>query len=363
MARVDLVEPRGAAVKVKRTGVGGGDADADDGLADLWTCSDWVPVPVLFCRYDGRLLWINRAWRSRWPGPPRGGADSLLDYLAADAVARVLAPPGPEGAGAEYMVSIEGSDGARSPERVRVTHNEVCVSGEQIVCITVVSTPEATAQHSLLELGSRLLGEIAHDLNNELSVLLNYSFVLARQMGGDASHLLTELQNAAWRASGVSQGLVKVGRYFDRRDSPLSVCAVVEPIAPLLRALLSGRRTLELELERTERTCIVPRSRIEQLLMRCVLATTEHVPFELGQSSLLIQVRTVGRDGRAFQSLRVGPVSAVVLQRDAELSSHHESVIMRNIREAVVRCRGVIDSFEPEQGGGVMIELSFPELD
>lgn len=351
-----------AAVKADMAGRDDGQDDSEHALAPLLASSDWVPVPIVFCRPDGRLLWVNKAWQARWALPSGGASGSLRDYVVADGVQRVLAPPMARTAVTECMVSVHGPDRVGRAVRVRVTHNEVGRLREPLVCLTVVSAPDDSLQLTMLEFGSRLLGEIAHDLNNELSVLLNYSFVLSRQLAGTETELLTELQNAAWRASGVSQGLVKVGRYFDRRDTALAVYAVVEPIAPVLRMLLAGRRALALELEGTTRTCIVPRSRIEQLLMRCVLSTSERVPIEIGGSSLLIRVRTCTKGECSFQTLTVGPVPGVVLQRDAELSSHHESVIMRNIRDAVERCHGSMVCFEPQHGGGVMIELSFPEL-
>jgi PAS domain-containing protein len=53
----------------------------------------------------------------------------------------------------------------------------------------------------------RMASEIAHDVNNQIAVVLNYTFVLLRQMPDDSPlkvHV-AEMQAAAWRASRVAQ--------------------------------------------------------------------------------------------------------------------------------------------------------------
>lgn len=55
----------------------------------------------------------------------------------------------------------------------------------------------------------RVASEIAHDFNNQIAVILNYTFVLLRQMPADSplkAHV-SEMQAAAWRASQVAQAI------------------------------------------------------------------------------------------------------------------------------------------------------------
>jgi PAS domain-containing protein len=55
----------------------------------------------------------------------------------------------------------------------------------------------------------RVASEIAHDFNNQIAVILNYTFVLLRQMPADSplkAHV-SEMQTAAWRASQVAQAI------------------------------------------------------------------------------------------------------------------------------------------------------------
>jgi nitrogen-specific signal transduction histidine kinase len=55
----------------------------------------------------------------------------------------------------------------------------------------------------------RIASEIAHDFNNQIAVILNYTFVLLRHMpdGSPLKAHVAEMQAAAWRASHVAQAI------------------------------------------------------------------------------------------------------------------------------------------------------------
>jgi signal transduction histidine kinase len=68
---------------------------------------------------------------------------------------------------------------------------------------------ERAAQPATCSKASRFASEIAHDFNNQIAVILNYTFVLLRQMPSDSplkAHV-AEMQAAAWRASQVAQAI------------------------------------------------------------------------------------------------------------------------------------------------------------
>lgn len=65
------------------------------------------------------------------------------------------------------------------------------------------------AMHELQTALQRVASEIAHDFNNQIAVILNYTFVLLRQMPSDSplkAHV-SEMQAAAWRASQIAQAI------------------------------------------------------------------------------------------------------------------------------------------------------------
>jgi signal transduction histidine kinase len=70
-------------------------------------------------------------------------------------------------------------------------------------------TGKRTARSELQTALQRVASEIAHDFNNQIAVILNYTFVLLRQMPADSplkAHV-SEMQAAAWRASHVAQAI------------------------------------------------------------------------------------------------------------------------------------------------------------
>jgi signal transduction histidine kinase len=77
---------------------------------------------------------------------------------------------------------------------------------------TATSSGEAGKRSARTDLQTalqRVASEIAHDFNNQIAVILNYTFVLLRQMPADSplkAHV-SEMQAAAWRASQVAQAI------------------------------------------------------------------------------------------------------------------------------------------------------------
>jgi len=70
-------------------------------------------------------------------------------------------------------------------------------------------TGKRTGRSELQTALQRVASEIAHDFNNQIAVILNYTFVLLRQMPADSplkAHV-SEMQAAAWRASHVAQAI------------------------------------------------------------------------------------------------------------------------------------------------------------
>ena len=77
---------------------------------------------------------------------------------------------------------------------------------------TRTETEESATEHAQSTQPSKLqrfTSEIAHDFNNQIAVILNYTFVLLRHMPADSplkAHV-AEMQAAAWRASQVAQAI------------------------------------------------------------------------------------------------------------------------------------------------------------
>jgi signal transduction histidine kinase len=126
---------------------------------------------------------------------------------------------------------------------------------------------------STLEAVGRLAGELAHDINNQLSAALNYVFVLQRRLGktdGLASHL-DELHGAAWHAATLADSLKLMARRRSTETESLDLHDIVSTLAPLLRHLMSDAR-IEFQLDCAVHHLHAPRAYIEQMVVMLALS-------------------------------------------------------------------------------------------
>lgn len=184
-------------------------------------------------------------------------------------------------------------------------------------------------------LAARLAGELAHDLNNELAVLLNYSFVLLRKLD-DRSPLadhLSELKEAAWRASRLSQGLFQFGRRHDTDAERVDLAEALLRLEPLLETALEGQRELDLRVDASPPRLRLPLGRIEQLLMRAAVLARD-LPQELGP--LQVQLSDVRTDGQPQLALTIAPAPATASPSELQ-SRAREGVVTDRIRQGLER--------------------------
>jgi len=137
------------------------------------------------------VIWRALAAGGRWAGRlPQETASPLLDMDMT--VQRVAS----EADGDDYYCLVLHAEG-RSPNR----ESELARTSGEPSRRTRGVTAEAICALQ------RMASEIAHDVNNQIAVVLNYTFVLLRQMPDDSPlkvHV-AEMQAAAWRASRVAQ--------------------------------------------------------------------------------------------------------------------------------------------------------------
>jgi nitrogen-specific signal transduction histidine kinase len=138
-------------------------------------------------------------------------------------------------------------------------------------CIAIA--PSRAAADAGLEAVGRLVAEVAHDINNQLSAALNYVFILRRRLGADpelAQHF-EELQSTAWRAATLTSGLKLLGPKRSSDAELLNVAAVIELLVPLLRHVAAGTQ-IEFRLAHALPAVHVPRAHLEQLIVMLTLS-------------------------------------------------------------------------------------------
>jgi hypothetical protein len=131
---------------------------------------------------------------------------------------------------------------------------------------------------------ARVAGAIAHDFNNHIAVVLNYSFILLRELSsegperaqreqreqrgqrGQRGHM-EELQQAAWRAAGTARNLLRLTGQRGPEPTALDVNDVIRD-ARVTLAMIAGSHT-ELEQRWSQTPCITKarRSELEWLLI------------------------------------------------------------------------------------------------
>lgn len=143
-------------------------------------------------------------------------------------------------------------------------------------CIALV--PARAGADAGLEAVGRLVAEVAHDINNQLSAALNYVFILRRRLSADpelAPHF-EELQSTAWRAATLTGGLKLLGPKRSSDAELLNVAAVIELLAPLLKQMASGTQ-IEFRLAHELPSVRVARAHLEQLVVMLTLSAVGRV--------------------------------------------------------------------------------------
>jgi len=258
------------------------------------------------------------------------GSDPHDVVIASDrtALGRVGCPP--------HQLDVQLPDGRRAMAHVR-SLSDRCERPTHL-CIEFAAQLSGGAD-STLEAVGRLAGELAHDINNQLSAALNYVFVLQRRLGkaeGIATHL-EELHGAAWHAATLADSLKLMARRRSAEAESLDLHDIVSTLAPLLRHLMNDT-TLEFELDSAVHDLHAPRAYVEQMVVMLALSAVRR-----GTPGSTLTVRTSAiaphPDGTTHMRLSFelddpyGPSRSARLTRAAARSTHG------GLRRAIKHCR------------------------
>ena len=109
--------------------------------------------------------------------------------------------------------------------------------------VTRSNTPGANP----IDVIGRLAAELSHDLNNDLAAVLNYTFILERQVEGPLREHVVELREAAWRASARARSLKLFGNTRRGELSDLAVDGLLYDLRQVL-ARVAGELSLRIDL-------------------------------------------------------------------------------------------------------------------
>src|SRR5689334_20009271 len=199
------------------------------------------------------------------------------------------------------------------------------------IALDPIAVPE---QAPTLEALGRLAGELAHDINNQLSAALNYVFILRRRLGRTtpwASHL-DELQAAAWHAAALTGGLRLIGRTRSAEPERVSLGEVVRQIEPLLRHL-ARKVAVEIVVDPGLPEVSAPLAYVEQAVVMATVYALARTPVD-GRLRLRAYGHQVSRAHAASARLCCEPEQTIAVTPTPSLASmsHTNGVLRRALK-------------------------------
>ena len=140
---------------------------------------------------------------------------------------------------------------------------------------------ERLQQAQRMDAVGRLAGGVAHEVNNQMTVVLGAASFLLRKsedLPGWARADLEQIRQAAQRSGDITGQLLAFGRRQLLRPEPVDLNEVVGGMDTLLRRTLGAAIRLELDLEPGLARAVVDHGQITQALLNLVLNARDAMP-------------------------------------------------------------------------------------
>jgi hypothetical protein len=228
----------------------------------------------------------------------------------------------------------------RVPARTRAGGSEVSIGLRTIglnpgrpdhFCLTARS--RAATNVAVSSTLGRVTGEFAHDFNNQIAVILNYSFIMLRQLPEDSplrSHV-GEMQNAAWRASQFAEMMLGLGGRRATEADEVDVNALLGDVQALFAYTLLGATPIEQHLAHDLWRVRMRRAHLERLLiemtsrLRSAIGPVERFRITTNNASGAQALTIGGPVPAVLDAARGGGERCVVISIEAKPRASHES--------------------------------------
>jgi signal transduction histidine kinase/CheY-like chemotaxis protein len=235
---------------------------------------DSLPVAVAVVDANGVLVAANRHWAAIHANAA-AGADALewcgddLRTAVLGAVRRAL-EAGRPGSSHDY-----GFDSAR--RRLTIS---ACAQGAILIDQEVPPDSRRKQQAEKMETVGRLVGGVAHDFANLLTLIAGYSDILLNRVGekDPLRGELDEIRKAANRGARLTAQLLGFTRGQAVSPRPLDLNAVVADLQRMLALVIGEHVDLETSLSPNLHRVVADPGQMEQVIMNLILNARDAVP-------------------------------------------------------------------------------------
>jgi len=236
---------------------------------------DALPTPAAVVNADGALLAANLLWRSAHTNASPG-ADGL-EWCDPELRAGLLTAIQRAIAGQAGVVQDYGTP--ESPRRITVSPT---AAGALLFDHEVIAStePKRKEQAEKMETVGRLVGGVAHDFANLLTLIAGYSDILLNRIGemDPLRPELDEIRKAANRGARLTSQLLGFTRGQAVQPTVLDLNAIVLDLQRMLGLVIGEHTVLQTQLAPNLHKVVADSGQMEQVIMNLILNARDAMP-------------------------------------------------------------------------------------
>jgi signal transduction histidine kinase/CheY-like chemotaxis protein len=136
------------------------------------------------------------------------------------------------------------------------------------------------AEAQKLELVARLAGSVAHDFNNDLTIMMSWTDYLESRADGnkEVDRAVAQISRAAHRAASITKQLLSFGRTPPGPKQTVNVADLITAWSSLLRPMFHGSRRIEISAEDDVGYVRADPHQLEQVLLNLAINARDAMP-------------------------------------------------------------------------------------